>query len=120
MYIYPDITCTTRRCTVAMSSIRHKHLRIDQAKLDRARKILAVEADTEALDRALALVVSEAEIDAALRSVAGKARDRNLEKVDDSGVAEASAGQSSTRMKELPIVTTAGDAPSTRTTRPMI
>jgi hypothetical protein len=59
---------------VTTTSIRHKHLRIDQAKLDKARKILAVKTDTETLDRALALVVSEAEIDAALRHVAGQGR----------------------------------------------
>jgi chemotaxis methyl-accepting protein methylase len=59
---------------MAATLIRHKHLRIDQAKLDKARKILAVDTDTEALDRALALVVSEAEVDAALRSVARKGR----------------------------------------------
>ena len=60
------------RWSVTTTTIRHKHLRIDQAKLDKARKILAVKTDTETLDRALALVVSEAEIDAALRHVAGK------------------------------------------------
>jgi hypothetical protein len=59
---------------MARTSVRHKHLRIDQAKLNKARKILAVDTDTEALDRALTLVVSEAEIDAVLRSVAGKGR----------------------------------------------
>jgi len=62
------------RWSVTTTTIRHKHLRIDQAKLDKARKILAVKTDTETLDRALALVVSEAEIDAALRRVAGKGR----------------------------------------------
>ena len=51
------------------ASIRHKHIRIDQAKLDKARKVLAAATETEALDRALTLVVSEAEIDAALRDV---------------------------------------------------
>lgn len=56
----------------ASATIRHKHIRIDQAKLDKARKILSASTETEALDRALSLVVSEAGIDAALRSVAGK------------------------------------------------
>ncbi len=58
----------------ATTSIRHKHFRIDQAKLDKARKVLAAATETEALDRALTLVVSEADIDAALRQVAGKGR----------------------------------------------
>jgi hypothetical protein len=55
-------------------ALKHKHVRLDQAKLDRARRILAVNTDTEALDRALNLVVAEAEIDAVLRGVRGKGR----------------------------------------------
>ena len=56
------------------ASVRHKHIRIDQAKLDKAKRVLAAATETEALDRALTLVVSEADIDAALRRVAGKGR----------------------------------------------
>jgi hypothetical protein len=52
--------------------LRHKHLRLDQAKLDQARRILGSATDTATLDRALTLVVSEAEIDAELRSLRGK------------------------------------------------
>jgi hypothetical protein len=58
----------------ANASVRHKHIRIDQAKLNKARKILAVATETEALDRALTLVVSEAEVDAELRHVSRKGR----------------------------------------------
>jgi hypothetical protein len=58
----------------AASALRHKHVRIDQSKLDRAKKVLAASTDTEALDRALTLVVTEADIDATLRSVGGKGR----------------------------------------------
>lgn len=57
---------------MATSSVRHKHVRIDQAKLERAKKILGATTDTEALDRALSLVVSEAKIDATLRRIRGK------------------------------------------------
>lgn len=60
------------------ASVRHKHIRIDQAKLDKARKVLAAATDTETLDRALTLVVSEADIDTALRQVAGKGRLKKL------------------------------------------
>ena len=60
------------------ASVRHKHIRIDQAKLDKARRILAASTETEALDRALTLVVSEADVDAALRKVAGKGRLKKL------------------------------------------
>jgi hypothetical protein len=58
----------------AMTAFRHKHVRIDQLKLDRARRILEAETETETLDRALALVVSEARIDAVLRGVGGKGK----------------------------------------------
>lgn len=56
------------------SNVRHKHVRLDQAKLDKARRVLAAATETEALDRALTLVVSEAEIDTALRRVASKGK----------------------------------------------
>lgn len=60
------------------ASVRHKHIRIDQVKLDKARRVLAAGTETEALDRALTLVVSEADIDTALRDVAGKGRLKKL------------------------------------------
>jgi hypothetical protein len=57
-----------------ISSIRHKHVRIDQAKLDKAKRVLSAATETEALDRALTLVVSEAAVDDTLRHVAGKGK----------------------------------------------
>ena len=59
---------------MAATLVRHKHVRIDQAKLDRAKKILGASTDTETLDRALTVVVSEAEVDAVLRRAAGTTR----------------------------------------------
>jgi hypothetical protein len=56
------------------SAIRHKHIRIDQAKLERAKQVLEARTETETLDRALTLVVSEGAIDALLRAVAGKGK----------------------------------------------
>ena len=61
-----------------IASVRHKHIRIDQDKLDKARKALAAATETETLDRALTLVMSEADIDGALRQVAGKGRLKKL------------------------------------------
>ena len=58
----------------ATSAVRHKHIRIDQAKLERAKKVLSAATETEAIDRALTLVVSEADIDRALRSTGGKGK----------------------------------------------
>ena len=55
-------------------TVRHKRVRIDQAKLARAKNVLGAAAETETLDRALTLVVSEAEIDSSLREVAGRGR----------------------------------------------
>ncbi len=62
----------------ATLSVRHKHLRIDQTKLDKARKVLNAETETETLDRALEIVVSEAEINATLRRVAGTGQFKKL------------------------------------------
>ena len=74
MYTLPG-----RRLQVASTaSIRHKHIRIDQAKLDKAKRVLAAVTETEALDRALMLVVSEADVDAALRQARGKGRLKKL------------------------------------------
>lgn len=58
----------------AQSMPRHKHVRIDQAKLDKAKRLLEARTETETLDRALALVVAEGEIDATLRRLKGRAR----------------------------------------------
>ena len=59
---------------MADASVRHKHIRIDQVKLDKAKRALQAATETETLDQALSLVVSEADIDAALRQVAAKGR----------------------------------------------
>jgi hypothetical protein len=58
----------------ATPAFRHKHVRIDQRKLDRARRFLEAETETETLDRALAVVVAEAEIDAELRRAKARAK----------------------------------------------
>jgi hypothetical protein len=60
------------------ASVRHKHLQLDQGKLDRARRILGAKTETEALDRALTIVVSEADIDTTLRKMRGKGRIRKV------------------------------------------
>jgi hypothetical protein len=59
---------------MATPLLRHKHVRIDQAKLERAKQVLEARTETETLDRALSLVVTEGEIDTALRSVGGKGK----------------------------------------------
>ena len=55
-------------------AVRHKHVQLDQRKLDRARRILGTRTETETLDRALDLVVTEADIDRALRAARRKSK----------------------------------------------
>jgi hypothetical protein len=58
--------------------LRHKHVQLDQSKLDRARRVLRARTETKTLDRALDLVVTEADIDRALRAARGKANLRRV------------------------------------------
>ena len=58
--------------------IRHKHLRLDQRKLDRARRVLGVRTDTETLERALDLILAEERTRQVLRSVGGEGRLRRV------------------------------------------
>lgn len=38
---------------------RHKHLKLDQSKIDRARRLLGAKTEQETIERALDLVLSE-------------------------------------------------------------
>ena len=58
--------------------LRHKHVQLDQRKLDRARRALGARTETETLDRALDLVVAEADIDRALLAARGKGKLRRV------------------------------------------
>ena len=60
------------------SSLRKKHVQIDQRKLNRAVRILKVRTETEALDGALSVIISEDKINTALRKVRGKGRIRKV------------------------------------------
>lgn len=42
-----------------MNMTRHKHLKLDQSKIDRAKKLLGVKTEQEAIERALDLVLGE-------------------------------------------------------------
>ena len=59
---------------MAVIALRHKHVQLDQRKLDRARRVLGARTETETLDRALDLVVMEADIDRVIRTVRGKGK----------------------------------------------
>lgn len=60
------------------TALRHKHVQLNQRKLDRARRTLGARTETEAIDRALDLVVMEASIDRALRAAGGKGKLRRV------------------------------------------
>lgn len=63
---------------MASAPIRHKHLRLNQAKLGRVKAVLGAATETEALEGAMDLVLAEAEILKALRRAKGKARIKRL------------------------------------------
>ncbi len=63
---------------MASVPIRHKHLRLNQAKLERVKSVLGTATETEALEGAMDFVLAEAEILKTLRRVKGKARIKNL------------------------------------------
>jgi hypothetical protein len=52
-------------------AIRHKHLKLDQRKIDFARKYFGVKSEQEAIDRALSLLMEEEQIVRRLRPLAG-------------------------------------------------
>jgi hypothetical protein len=39
-------------------AVRHKHIQIDQDKLDRAKSVLDAKTETETIERALTLVIA--------------------------------------------------------------
>lgn len=60
--------------------IRHKHLQLDQRKINRVKRFLGAKTDTEAIDRALDILVTEETINVALKRLEGRGR---LKKVYD-------------------------------------
>jgi len=43
-------------------ALRHKHLKLDQAKIDRARRLVGAKTEQEAMDRALDVLLAEERI----------------------------------------------------------
>ena len=58
--------------------IKHKHLKLDQRKINRAMRYLGAKTETEAIDRALEFLVAEKTINTALRKLKGKGRIRTV------------------------------------------
>ncbi len=59
----------TNRQNMYMTGIRHKHLRLNQEKIDRARRLLAAETEQETIETALDVVLAEEPILQAHRRV---------------------------------------------------
>ena len=51
--------------------IKHKHLKLDQKKIDLAKRYFGVDSEQEAIDRALSLLIEEKEILAAMEPLKG-------------------------------------------------
>lgn len=51
--------------------VRRKNLNIDQAKLDRARRILGVQTETEVVDQALSMLLFREELVQGIREIGG-------------------------------------------------
>ena len=52
-------------------AIRHKHLKLDQRKIDQARRMLGARTEQETIDRALDMLLAEARIIRVLRRAGG-------------------------------------------------
>jgi len=57
------------------SKLRHKHLKLDQSKIDFAKKFFGVETEQEAVDRALSLIAEEMQITEGLKRLKGALKD---------------------------------------------
>jgi hypothetical protein len=54
--------------------LKHKHLKLDQRKIDFAKRYFGVDSEQEAIDRALALIMEEEQIVKGLAPLAGVLR----------------------------------------------
>jgi len=59
---------------MAATDKRHKHLRLDQQKIDFAKRYFGVSSEQEAIDRALALLMQEEQIIRRLKPLRGVLR----------------------------------------------
>lgn len=60
------------------SKVRRKNLNIDQGKLDRVRKLLGANTETEAVDQALSALILQEELIAGVRKIAGSGGVENV------------------------------------------
>lgn len=58
--------------------IRHKHLKLDQKKIDQAKTYLGVKTESEAIDQALEFLIAEKTINSTLRKIRGKGQIKKI------------------------------------------
>jgi hypothetical protein len=63
--------------TVRTATRRHKHLKLDQQKIDFAKRYFGVASEQDAIDRALGLLLQEARIVRRLKALRGALRGDN-------------------------------------------
>jgi len=56
---------------MAAASVRHKHLKLDQRKIDFAKRYFGVKSEQQAIDKALALLMEERDITRKLKPLSG-------------------------------------------------
>jgi hypothetical protein len=61
--------------TMRAISLKHKHLKLDQKKIDFAKRYFGVDSEQEAIDRALSLLVEEKQLLAAMKPLKGSLKD---------------------------------------------
>jgi hypothetical protein len=61
--------------TMRAISLKHKHLKLDQKKIDFAKRYFGVDSEQEAIDRALSLLVEEKRLLAAMKPLKGSLKD---------------------------------------------
>jgi hypothetical protein len=66
-------TCDVHKGELKMraTALKHKHLKLDQKKIDFAKRYFGVESEQEAIDRALSLLVEEQQVRAAMKPLKG-------------------------------------------------
>lgn len=57
------------------TAVKHKHLKLDQKKIDFAKRYFGVQSEQEAIDRALSLLVEEKQVLAAIKPLKGNLKD---------------------------------------------
>jgi hypothetical protein len=59
---------------MAAKTLRHKHLKLDQRKIDFAKRYFGVDSEQEAIDRALSLLMEEQAIVKEMKALSGSLR----------------------------------------------